>query len=183
MIALIAIAFADPVILRAPVHAAGLTAGLHDVSAGATWGDVASVAVEASTSGASAGASVGGRWFYGRPGGDARLQGGLSGGLLVPLVEPGVAVSATAWAHGGWIGDRGHFVAGAAAPLAVGTAGLRLPLLLELQGGLRAGRVLVGARLSAGPVLTPGTDVSVWLEPALTAQILPSTRWATEGIP
>ena len=75
--------------------------------------------------------------------------------------------------HGGWVGERGTFVAGAALPLVVGTGGLRLPLLLELQGGVWAGPVLVGARLAAGPVVTPGTDVSTWLEPSLALTVRP----------
>ncbi len=167
---LLTLAWADPVALRAPHDAAGATLGRHDASAGAELGSTW-LAAEAATNGASVGASLGQRWVLGRDDRVRRVQAGCSGGLLVPLVEPGIALTGTGWLHAGWVGDRGAFVAGAAVPVAVGTGGSRLPLLFELQGGVRAGPVWLGARLAAGPVFTPGTDLSTFLEPSLGVQL------------
>lgn len=167
----LALALADPVAMRAPVDAPAATVGLHDASVSASLGeDLPWVAAELATNGASTGASVGQRWTLGS--GVRRFQAGLAGGFLVPLVDPGVVLTGTAWLHGGWVGERGSFLAGAAVPVAVGAGGSRMPLLFELQGGVVAGPVAVGARLAAGPVATPGTDVSVFLEPALMLQLV-----------
>jgi len=162
-----AAARADPVALRGPVVGPTATAGLHDLSVGTPLPGNLSAAAELATNAASAGGSVGTRWVVGPDDGPRRLQAGVAGGVLVPMVQPGVAMTATGWMHGGWVGEVGSFVAGAAVPLAAGTGGARLPLLLELQGGLAAGPVHIGARLAAGPVWTPGTDVATFLEPSL----------------
>ena len=166
----LAVALADPVAMRAPLDAPGVTLGLHDASVGADLGEgLPWVAAELATNGAATGASVGQRWVLGD--GVRRFQTGLAGGLLVPLVEPGIALTGTAWLHGGWVGERGSFLAGAAVPVAVGSGGSRMPLLFELLGGVAAGPVEIGARLAAGPVLTPGTDTAVYLEPSLGVQL------------
>jgi len=168
---LMAGAWADPVALRAPVERPAATVGFHDLSLAAPLpGTRLDVAAAMATNAASAEAGVGRRWTLAGAG-SRQLQTGLGGGVLVPLISPGVAVTAVPWMHGGWVGDVGTFVAGAAAPVAVGTGGARLPLLLELQGGLWAGPVLVQGRLAAGPVWTPGLDVATFLEPSLVVQV------------
>lgn len=169
MIGLVGLALADPVALRTPEDGPAATLGRHDVSLAVPLGEGPWVAAELASNAASIGASVGHRVVLSASG-TRRLQGGVAGGLSVPLVQPGLAITGTAWLHGGWLGERASFLAGAAVPLALGTGGVRLPVLLELQGGVRIGRVSVGGRLAAGPVYTPGTDVSTFLEPALFIQ-------------
>ncbi len=172
MIALwLGLALADPVAMRAPAAWPGATVGLHDASVAVPLGEGRPwVALGSAANAASMDASVGQRWAGE---GVRRVQGGLAGGVLVPLVEPGFALTGTAWLQAGWVGERASFVAGAAAPVAVGTGGSRMPLLFELQGGVRVGPVVLGGRLAAGPVATPGTDVSTYLEPSLGLQLVP----------
>jgi hypothetical protein len=170
---LASLAWADPVAMRAPYGTAGATVGLHDASAAVPLGDGPWLAAELATNGASAGASAGSRWVLGPEDRVRRLQAGLAGGLLVPLVEPGIALTGTAWLHGGWVGERGAFLAGAAVPVAVGTGGSRMPLIFELLGGVGVGPVVIGGRLAAGPVVSPGVDTMVYLEPSLGVQLRP----------
>ena len=171
MILILGLAHADPVGLRTPGAGAAVTLGRHDLSLAVPLGeDRPWIAAELATNGASFGASVGHRALLSEHG-LRRLQAGVSGGLLVPLVEPGLALTGTAWLHGGWVGERGSFLAGAALPLALGSGGVRLPVLFELQGGVQVGPLSLGARLSAGPVF--GSDVSTFLEPALFLQSAP----------
>jgi hypothetical protein len=166
----IATAHADPVALRAPVASPALTAGSHDISVGGPLSNNRWVAAELGTDLGTLGASAGTRWALGPDDRPRVLQGGLAAGLLLPTVEPGLALTGTPWIHGGWVGRAGALVAGAAMPLAVGTGGVRLPLLFELQGGVRVGPIYVQGRVSAGPVYS-ALDTSLFLEPALIVQL------------
>jgi hypothetical protein len=145
--------------------------GAHDVSVSGGVGETRWLAAELGTDLSSLGASAGTRWAWGPDDRPRVLQAGIAAGLLLPTIAPGIALTGTPWIHGGWVGRSGTFVAGAALPLAVGTGGLRVPLLLELQGGVHLGPVWVGGRLSAGPVYTAGLDVATFLEPALLVQL------------
>lgn len=80
----------------------------------------------------------------------------FAGGLLVPLVTPGVAVTATPAIQLGKRGPKSHFTFGIAAPieaLLTPQPQLRAPLLLELRLGGEVGPLWIGLRGGAGPVI------------------------------
>ncbi len=84
----------------------------------------------------------------------------VSGGMLVPLTDPGVAVTATPAIQFGKRGPTTHVTLGFAAPiefLMTPRAQLRAPVLLELRAGGNLGPFWIGLRGGVGPVLTcPG---------------------------
>lgn len=169
------LAWADPVALRGPTPAWAGTVGAHELSLGAPVGPV-EVALEAGASGAAFGASVGRRAVLVGRERTWRLTAGIAGGLSVPALSPGLAVTATPWIAAGALGGRGTFRVLAASPAAlqvIGGVEARVPALVELETGVRIGAggeprgLWVVGRLGLGPVFAPGTDVSTFLEPAL----------------
>ncbi len=100
----------------------------------------------------------------------------LAGGLLAPMVDPGLAVSATPAIQLGRRGARGELDLGLALPLelqVLSARQLRAPLLLEAGFGVDLGPVAIGARGGLGPVLSaPGAlgfavQWSLWLRAPL----------------
>lgn len=159
---------ADPSALRGPDSAPTAVVGLHDLSVAAPWpGGALELAVAVRTDQGAVSASAGRRWML-SDGAVWKAQAGVSGGLVVPLLVPSVGLVATPWVSLGPTGDRGFVQGVVAAPIAASLAGgLRLPVLAELQGGVRFGPVTVGIRFGAGAVVAPGTDVSVATEGAI----------------
>ncbi len=84
----------------------------------------------------------------------------VAGGVLMPLIDPGVALTATPAIQLGKRGPTTHLTIGLAAPLEVLLAPslqLRAPVLLELRLGGNLGPLWLGLRGGAGPVVTaPG---------------------------
>lgn len=172
MIALLlaATAWADPVALRAPVAAPGVTLGWHELSAAVPLPDGWWLAPEVRTTGSALGASTGRRWTLARGPKGWGVDATAAVGLLATTATPGVALEVTPALIGGWWGERFAVTADLAVPVAGGWARtwqLRVPGLLELQTGGALGPLWIGARLGMGAAWTPGLDTSVVLEPAL----------------
>jgi len=171
MIAFLAtLAWADPSALRAPIGVPGAVGGLHDLSVGAPVAEGWWLVAEVRTSGSAVGASAGRRLelVRGDHGWGADLA--LAAGLSFPTTEPSLAITATPAIVAGWFGNDGAVNFAVALPLQVRLVGgveARLPALFEVQGGGRAGPVWIGARLGMGGIITPGTDLSILLEPGL----------------
>lgn len=157
MILLLAVAsaWADPVALRAvaPEESVVVAAGLPESSVGlwrGRWGVSADVRWQGSAVGVSAG------WrdrFAGNERG-WRVDAFAAGSVVVPTIDPGVALGVTPALQGGWRGDRFSIALGAASPavfrLAPGPAA-RVPLHLELRvGALRTVEAVAYAGVTAG---------------------------------
>lgn len=170
-IGILASAHAEPVALRGPHAEPTVVVGLHDISVGSGASPVA-VAVSMRTDRGAVDVAVGRRW---RMRGDDlgwRADVGVSGGLLVPLVRPGVGLIVTPFVAAGPVRKNGFVQGVIAAPLVVAApGGARLPVLFELQGGGTVGRVSFGPRLAMGAIVAPGTDVSVATEAALLVSV------------
>lgn len=84
----------------------------------------------------------------------------VSGGMLVPLIDPGLAVTATPAVQFGKRGPTTHVTLGFAAPLEflmTPRTQLRAPVLLELRAGGNLGPFWIGLRGGVGPIVTyPG---------------------------
>jgi len=96
----------------------------------------------------------------------------VAGGVLVPTIDPGLALTATPAIQLGKRSEVGHATFGLAAPieaLLAPTLRLRLPVLLELRFGGNLGPFWLGVRGGAGMVLSaPGAAAftaqwSVWV--------------------
>jgi hypothetical protein len=154
-------ALAEPAAIRAPVGGARLTAEVGGGGSLAAWrADGLGLAADVSSGGAAVGLSVG--WRHLHPDG-VGLDLFFCGGILVPLVEPGVAISGGASARVGY--RRGHFDGGLGltVPVALGVAGggsgvaFRVPLLVEPAVGVRLGPVWLGGTGSMGPLWVTGS--------------------------
>lgn len=165
MILLATAAWADPGALRAPERAPAAVIGLHETSIAAPIGPV-DVALEFRTDGGAAGASVGLRRTLTDGDRGWRTAVGVSGGLALPLVDPTVGLSVTAWSSAGVIGRRGYAQGLVAVPAVFSPAGVRVPLMPELQAGVALGPLLIGPRLSFAVVLSD-VDTSIATEAAL----------------
>ena len=166
MIALwLGLASADPGALRSPGEAAAVV-GVHERSLG-MWQERHGFAVEL-TDLSAVSLSYGRRRYFGERA--WHVRGGIHAGLVVPLVEPGLGVGFGGFVQGGRFGDGGRVALGVAVPAAYGlTSGqLRLPIRFELDAAARfAGEVWAGARLGVGPVVTPGFDTAIAVDPVL----------------
>ncbi|MBX2801265.1 MAG: hypothetical protein KTR31_26545 [Myxococcales bacterium] len=162
-------ALADPVALRGPQTGPTATIGLHELSAAAPLLDSPwEIAAHLRTDRGAAGVAIGRRVVLKEGDGPWRADAGLSGGVLLALVSPSPGLTATPWVAAGPVGNRASLQGVLALPMAATVGGgLRLPVLLELQGGVRAGPAWILPRLGLGPVFTPGTDVSVATEASL----------------
>ncbi|MEN0061240.1 MAG: hypothetical protein AAGA48_03765 [Myxococcota bacterium] len=166
-------AWADPVALRGLRDEPTVVLGLHDLSASIRLGEVG-VAATVRTDRGAVDVAVGRRWQLRRGSRGWQIDGGVSGGLIVPLVRPTLGLTATPFIAAGPV-QSGWAIQGViAAPLAVTAVGeARLPLLFELQGAGTVGRVTIGPRFGVGPVVTPGTDTSFATEGALVVSLAP----------
>lgn len=194
MIALIAAAWADPVILRQPPGTLAASAGPADIAVGG-WVGRTGVALDLH-SGVTLGLSIGTTQDLSRSdkGFGARVT--IAGGLALPTLDPGLVVQVVPGILAGWQKPRGHFEVGLVAPAAVRAgpgADARLPLLAEAQGSHWFGMVRVGAHAGVGNAysyLSPaeiawsaGVDVAValpvpWADtsPVSTPEAQPAAR-------
>jgi hypothetical protein len=156
------LAMADPVTLRHGAPAEGLVvqAGWPDVSAAWWLQPELGVALAWRLPAAAVSASVGTRRRLPLGSGAWSLDGYLAGGLLVPTVDPGLALTATPALQIARRGARGELDLGVAVPLELQVLSerrLRAPVLLELGGGVVLGPAELGLRGGFGPVFTaPG---------------------------
>ncbi|MEO0605251.1 MAG: hypothetical protein AAF211_27725 [Myxococcota bacterium] len=169
--AAVVVAWAEPVALRGPRAEPTAVIGLHDFSVGAPIGPV-ELAASVRTDRGAFDIAVGRRWQLRGDDEGWRVDAGVSAGLVVPLVRPGVGLTATPWLSAGLLREHGFFQALVAAPIAVAApGGARLPGLLEVAGGGTVGRVTFGPRFAFGAVVAPDTDVSVVTEGALVVSL------------
>ena len=178
-------AAADPLALRhgGPERGLVVEGGWPTVSAGWWVGPGLGLAVDWRLPAGAIGASLGTRTTVsnGPRHGGVDLFG--AGGALVPLVDPGLALTATPAVQAGKRGPTTHVTIGLAAPvelLLVPRAQLRLPVLLELRFGGKLGPLWLGLRGGIGPVLTapgdPGFALqwSLWLRAPSSADDPPA---------
>ncbi len=155
-------ALADPVTLRhgAPTEGFVLQAGWPDLSAAWWLRPDLGVALAWRLPAAAASASVGTRRRRPLGSGAWALDGYLAGGLLIPTVDPGLALTATPALQIGWRRERIELDLGLAVPVELQVLierRLRAPVLLELGGAAALGPLELGLRGGFGPVFTaPG---------------------------
>jgi hypothetical protein len=165
---------ADPVTLRHgdPQEGLVLQAGWPQVSAAWWLGPDLGLALAWRLPASAVSASAGTRRRTVLGAGPWALDTFLAGGLLVPMVDPGLALTATPALQLGRRGEHGELDLGLAAPLEielVPTRRLRAPLLLEAGFGVELGPIEAGLRGGFGPVLlAPGalafaTQWSLWV--------------------
>jgi hypothetical protein len=175
ILALLALARAEPLALRQPVPGPNLVVVAGGPEAGvATWlSDHVGVGAGLRAPFASADVAVAVR---------ARLAGGETGwgidagvaaGLVFPLSAWGLGVEVAPWSQLGFTRERFAFRAGLAAPAAVGHAGgleARLPLLAELQSVIRLDAFAkesrgspwwIGGHAGMGAVMASGGPVGI----------------------
>lgn len=165
---------ADPIALRGPTwgRVASFSAGTPELSAGAWLTERFGLAVEWRLPVAATGVSAATRW---RLVGDVRGWGvdlTLAGGVVVPLLDPAVAVSITPSVAGRWRGQYLQVAAVLVAPTVVRIAPdtlVRLPLLAEAWIATHIASLSVGVQGSVGSVFVPGlswsnaVQVSAWV--------------------
>ncbi len=154
-------AAADPLALRhgQPERGVIVEGGWPSVSAGVWLKPRLGLALDWRLPAAAAGLSIGTR----RTLADGPRHGGVdlfvAGGVLVPFIEPGVALTATPAIQAGHRGGIAHVTIGLAAPIEARLAPepqLRLPLLLELRLGFNLGPLWLGLRGGLGAALNTG---------------------------
>lgn len=156
-------AAADPLALRHGIEGKALVidGGWPNLSVGYWVGPRLGLAVEWRLPAAAISGSVGTRKTVSHGPKHNGVDLFIAGGLLVPTILPGIAVTATPAIQLGKRGPKSHFTFGIAAPLEAllaPRAQLRVPVLLELRLGGKLGPLCVGLRGGAGPVFTaPGT--------------------------
>jgi hypothetical protein len=166
-------AAADPLALRhgEPTEGLVMEAGWPHLSAGWWWRPDRGVALSWRLPAASVEASYGTRWRAELGTGPWCAEAFLAGGLLVPTVEPGLALSATPAAQLARRGDRIDLELGLAAPTELQLLEerrLRAPLLAEAGLGVDLGGLELGLRGGFGAVFSaPGAtgfalQGSVW---------------------
>lgn len=151
-------AWAEPAAIRAPVGAATLAASWGDGASLVLWHDDLGLALDAS--GAAVGAALGWRHLHANPVG-FDLFG--HGGVAVPFIEPGLALTLGASARFGY--RNAHFDGGIglAIPAALGLWGggsglaLRVPLSVEPAIGVRVGPLWFALSGSMGPLYVTGS--------------------------
>jgi hypothetical protein len=155
-------AAADPLALRHGVdgRAVVVEGGYPSISAGYWVGPALGLALDWRLPAAAVSGSIGTRKTVAQGPRHGGVDLFVAGGLLVPLVDPGVAITASPAIQMGRRGPKGHVTFGVAAPmeaLLVPRARLRIPVLLELRVGGNLGPLWLGLRGGVGPVLNfPG---------------------------
>lgn len=160
ILALLALAHADPVALRAPTSGR-FTAVVGTPVVSAAWflNENVGFALDLRGVGASASASAGLRQRHTTPWG---IDAGVAAGVVVPLVDPGFGVSLTPSLGGGWRDARTAGALTLAVPLELGLVGrdgvtARAPILLEPSFSAKAGPIELGVLLGAGPLFVTGS--------------------------
>lgn len=169
-------ALADPVALRhgAPAEGFVLQAGWPDVSAAWWLQPELGVALAWRLPASAVSASVGTRRRLPLGSGPWALDGYLAAGLLVPTVDPGLALTATPALQLARRGSRGSLDLGVALPLELQLLTerrLRVPVLLELGGGAVLGPIELGLRGGFGPVFTAPGAMGFALQWALWVRV------------
>lgn len=171
-----AAAYADPLALRAPVSVPAVIVSAGAPSSSAAWWDGhRGVAFEVHPSLSAIGAAAGVRRRF--AGGDTGLvvDGTLAAGLVLPIYDPGVAVSFTPGLQLGYQGESGHLLLGFALPAEVRVApgtDARVPLLVEVWAGADLSRRISGGlTLGVGDVILPGKGWALTAEAAVTLVI------------
>lgn len=173
-------AWAEPIVLRVPLSEGfrGPVVAIGEPSAAfgwrtETWG----VCLDAAPSGAFAGLSAGVHRVIVRNPRHVGVDVEFSGGVIAPLLDPGVGVDVTTAVQVGWFADRATFAFGVAAPIAVRLApggGVRVPVLAEALFGARAGdRWDVGLITGAGVAMDPDAPPAI----AGEATLMIARRW------
>ncbi len=164
-----AAAFADPIALRGPLDAPSLAAGLRSASVAVPVGEHFSVALD----GRYALDRIGG-WGAWRPivpteDGVWRLDGVLAAGAHGDPLTGTPGVDAMVGVAFGAVGQRWTGGVGLAVPAALDlpSGSWSVPLLAELQVGVRLGPVWVAARAAGGPTWARGESMVTTWEPAL----------------
>jgi hypothetical protein len=171
-------AAADPLALRHGEPAEGLVleAGWPHVSAGWWWRPDRGLALSWRLPAASVEVSLGTRWLAVLGKGPWCAQAFLAGGLLVPTVEPGLALSATPAAQLARRGDRIDLELGLAVPAELQLLEerrLRAPLMAEAGFGVDVGGLELGLRGGFGVVTTA---------PGATGFALQGSLWARRSM-
>lgn len=149
------IAWAEPAAIRAPVGPATLTATLGDGGSLAGWHNNLGLALDISGAGAAVGTALGWRHLHPNPVG-LDLFG--HGGLAVPLIEPGLALTLGASARFSYRNQHFDGGIGLAIPAALGLWGggpglaLRVPISIEPAIGCHAGPLWLALSGSMGPL-------------------------------
>jgi hypothetical protein len=160
------VAEADPVALRVPVERQRVliaALGVPEMSVGWWFSERFALSAEWRLPASAAGASLGTRWtLLGEPRGWG-VDANLAVGVLIPLIEPGAAVSVTPSILGRWRGD--HVVVGASvvAPIVarvLPSPDLRLPVLFEVWLGGHIARWRAGVHGAVGSTWVPGLSWS-----------------------
>jgi hypothetical protein len=152
---------ADPIALRVPVERRGmvLAAGAPEVSVGWWFTRRFGIAAEWRLPASAVGASVGARWTLVGEALGWGVDAVVAVGAVVPLIDPGVALSVTPSLVGRWRGERVVVATSVAAPTVarfLPMPDLRLPLLVELWLGGRVGAWWAGVHGGVGSTWVPG---------------------------
>lgn len=157
---------ADPVALRVPMErrrAVVVAIGGPEMSAGWWFSERFALSAEWRLPASAAGASLGTRWtLVGEPFGWG-IDAGLAVGVVVPLLDPGAAVSVTPSIVGRWRNEYFVVAASAVMPVVarvVPDPDLRLPVLFELWLGGHLARWRAGVHGAVGSTWVPGLSWS-----------------------
>lgn len=172
MLFLVSAAFADPIALRAPSADVAVVLGVPDSSAGLALTSHVGVSVDVHAFD-SVGASVGYRRDAFRRESGFGLELAIAGGPTLPLVDPGLALSATPSLALGWARGPVDATIGVAVPAVARLTGLglRLPVLGEVWLGGRVGPARVGGTLGAGQMWILGAPTELGWHGGLYATV------------
>ncbi|GDX82828.1 hypothetical protein LBMAG42_46390 [Deltaproteobacteria bacterium] len=161
-LALVGLAFADPIALRAPSGDVAVVVGVPDSSAGFSITPHFGVSVDVHPFDA-VGASIGYRHDVFRRETGFGLEVAVAGGPTVPLLDPGLAVSATPSLSLGWARGPVDATIGVAVPAVAGLTGfsLRFPVLGEVWLGGKIGPARVGGTFGAGQMWILGAPTEL----------------------
>ena len=157
---------ADPVALRVPMErrrAVVAAIGGPEMSVGWWFSERFALSAEWRLPASAAGASLGTRWTLVGEALGWGVDAGLAVGVVVPLIDPGAAVSVTPSIVGRW---RNEYVTVAASAVVPAVArvfpgpDLRLPVLFELWLGGHVARWRAGVHGAVGSTWVPGLSWS-----------------------
>lgn len=165
-------AHADPIALRGPAWGRVLAVmpGLPELSAAWWVRPAVGFALEWRFPASAAGASVGTRWTVIGDTLGWGVEVHIAGGVMVPLLDPGVGLSVTPAVHGRWRDEHLHVGASVAVPAVLRVApgaDLRVPPVIELWFALHFGRLSFGLHGNVGSVYVPGLDWSTTYQGSL----------------